>query len=177
MEVGYVLYGVKEFFGLVFSHLARWEKDGTFSQGAWVRLYIIPLHAWNEEFFKLCVLDCGNFLCADSFTIDKVKLDYAIVLIATSAMEVIKGEAERQIDDVLVKIKVMEDWGYTLGEDSCLLKDRRASKPSYSNNEEEHGDHEASNNIDMSVDKIVEDMGDGDNPARLRKSRMILSTR
>jgi hypothetical protein len=141
------------------------------------RLYIIPLHAWNEEFFKLCVLDCGSFLCADSFTIDKVKLDYAIVLIATSAMEVIKGEAERQIDDVLVKIKVMEDWGYTLGEDSCLLKDRRASKPSYSNNEEEHGDHEASNNIDMSVDKIVEDMGDGDNPARLCKSRMILSTR
>jgi hypothetical protein len=40
----------------------------------------------------------------------KVRLDYAIVLIATSAMEVIKGEAELLIDDVLVKIKVMEEW-------------------------------------------------------------------
>jgi hypothetical protein len=34
----------------------------------------------------------------------------------------------------------MEEWGYTLGEDSCLLEDGRASKPSYSDNEEAHID-------------------------------------
>ncbi|MCI92227.1 hypothetical protein A2U01_0113523, partial [Trifolium medium] len=38
----------------------RWEKNALpYQRGAWVRLYGVPLHAWNVQFFKLCVFDCG----------------------------------------------------------------------------------------------------------------------
>ncbi|MCH87933.1 hypothetical protein A2U01_0008814, partial [Trifolium medium] len=53
----------KEFFQLLFSNWMRWEMDALpYRRGAWVRLYGIPLHAWNEQFFKLCVFECGSFL-------------------------------------------------------------------------------------------------------------------
>ncbi|MCI49098.1 DUF4283 domain protein, partial [Trifolium medium] len=69
--------GAKEFISLVFSNWVRWDKGvEPTHRGAWVRLYGIPVHAWNVEFFKLCVLNCGSFLRADSYTVEKVKLDY-----------------------------------------------------------------------------------------------------
>ncbi|MCI82077.1 hypothetical protein A2U01_0103351, partial [Trifolium medium] len=58
-------------------------------RGAWVRLYGIPLHAWNEDFFKLCVPDCGRYLSADICTVERDRLDYARILIATPALEVV----------------------------------------------------------------------------------------
>jgi hypothetical protein len=79
-----------------------------------VRQYAIPLHAWNEFLFKLCILDCGCYLRAVSYTIDKARLDYARVLIATYAMEVIKGVEKLLVDGVMVEITIMEEWGYAL---------------------------------------------------------------
>jgi hypothetical protein len=64
-----ILERAHEFFNLIFSYWERWkEKAMPFQRGAWVRLYGIPLHAWNEGFFKLRVFDCGRFLRADSYT-------------------------------------------------------------------------------------------------------------
>ncbi|PNX63322.1 putative sulfate transporter, partial [Trifolium pratense] len=61
----------KEFFQLVFSFWTRWDKDELrYRRGAWVRLYGIPIHAWNEHFFKLCIMDCGSFLRADSDSVE-----------------------------------------------------------------------------------------------------------
>jgi hypothetical protein len=43
-----VLEGAKDFFSMCFLHWARWEKGVIpFQRGAWVRIYGIPLHAWN----------------------------------------------------------------------------------------------------------------------------------
>jgi hypothetical protein len=39
--------------------------------------YGVPLHAWNIEFFKLCVLDCGRLLRVDDMTLDRDRFDYA----------------------------------------------------------------------------------------------------
>ncbi|MCI62557.1 sulfate transporter, partial [Trifolium medium] len=61
-----------------------------YRRGAWVRLYGIPLHAWNVNFFKLCVFDRGRFLRADSCSADRDKLDFARVLIATTDLDIIK---------------------------------------------------------------------------------------
>jgi len=59
MDVMSVLKEAKDFFGLFLSNHMRWDKQAvTFERGAWVRLYGVPLHAWNEKFFKLCVFDC-----------------------------------------------------------------------------------------------------------------------
>ncbi|MCI70680.1 hypothetical protein A2U01_0091943, partial [Trifolium medium] len=55
-----IVSSAEEFFKLVFSNWMRWEKDVmAYQRGAWVRLYGVLLHAWNVNFFKLCVFDCG----------------------------------------------------------------------------------------------------------------------
>ncbi|GAU51343.1 hypothetical protein TSUD_13210 [Trifolium subterraneum] len=70
MDVASVVNSAKEFFSLFLSHWTPWEKAVLpFKRDAWVRLYGIPLHAWNENFFNLCILDCGSFLRADSVQI------------------------------------------------------------------------------------------------------------
>ena len=49
-----VLGEAKEFFDHFLSNATRWDKDVVpFCRGAWLRLYGIPLHAWNETFFKI----------------------------------------------------------------------------------------------------------------------------
>ena len=42
-----------------------------FRRGTWLRLYDIPIHAWDENFFKLCVMDCGTFLRSDDMKLDR----------------------------------------------------------------------------------------------------------
>jgi hypothetical protein len=55
-----IVGGTEEFFKLVFSNWTRWDKDDrSYHRGAWVRLYGVPLSAWNVDFFKLCVFYCG----------------------------------------------------------------------------------------------------------------------
>ncbi|GAU46774.1 hypothetical protein TSUD_402850 [Trifolium subterraneum] len=135
-----VVEGAKDFFNLVFSIWARWDKEIVpVRRGAWVRLYGIPVHAWNEEFFKLCILDCGSYLRADSHTVDKIWFDYARILIATPLLE-----------------------------DSCLLAEGKISEASHSDNEEEHVDLEASNNVDVLLEKLVVEVESGERPEELQ---------
>jgi len=55
-----------DFFNLFFSQSDHWNKDIVkFERGAWVRIYGIPIHTWNEAFFKLSVFYCGRFLRFD----------------------------------------------------------------------------------------------------------------
>jgi hypothetical protein len=84
------------------------------------------LHAWNESFFKLCVFDCGRFLRADNYTTEKDRLDFARVLIATTSLEVIKRVERLLVDDTVVEVQVVEEWGYDMGDDACILLDDEA---------------------------------------------------
>ncbi|PNX66030.1 putative sulfate transporter, partial [Trifolium pratense] len=60
IDVKAIIDSAKEFFQIIFSSWTSWESHAQdYRRGAWVRLYGIPLQAWNENFFKLCVLDCG----------------------------------------------------------------------------------------------------------------------
>ncbi|MCI34307.1 hypothetical protein A2U01_0055526, partial [Trifolium medium] len=98
-EAASIVEGAKEFFQLIFSNWVRWEQEVLpLQRGIWVRLYGIPLHAWNENFFKLCVFDCGRFLRADSCSADKDRLDFARVLVATSDLEIIKRVESLLVD-------------------------------------------------------------------------------
>ncbi|PNX61614.1 putative sulfate transporter, partial [Trifolium pratense] len=112
----------REFFQLVFSSWTHWETDTSpYQRGAWVRLYGIPLHAWNEDFFKLCVADYGRLLRTESVSADKDRLDFARVLIATPDLNIINSAATILVDGVQVKVKIVEEWGFAMGEDFCLL--------------------------------------------------------
>ncbi|MCH79282.1 cysteine-rich receptor-like protein kinase [Trifolium medium] len=159
MDVVSILNGARDFFKLIFSAWVRWDKEVVPAQrGAWVRLYGIPLHAWNESFFRLCVMDCGRFLRADSCSVDRVRLDYALVLLATSSLEVIKGEEKLLIDGELFEIKFFEEWGLALGEDSCLFDEDSDSKADHLAHAVEHEDPKVCKNADLLVKRLVEDL-------------------
>ncbi|GAU22961.1 hypothetical protein TSUD_247050 [Trifolium subterraneum] len=159
VDVATIVDGAKEFFNLIFSNRVRWNNEVVSAQrGAWVRLYGIPLHAWNENFFKLCVLDCRRYMRADNCTVEKVRLDYARILIATSALEAVNSAEKLLIDGELIEVKIIEEWGLALGDDACLFDNELDSETNYSDNEAALCDREASNNIDILVDKITTDV-------------------
>jgi hypothetical protein len=156
-----VLDQAKDFFRLCFSHWVQWEKAVIpFQRGAWVRIYGIPLHAWNVNFFKLCVMDCGRFLRPDSYTVARDRLDYARVLISTTALAVVKKVEQILVDGSLVEVQIIEEWGFDLGDDACLLEDDVASKVSINADDESRGDPEASNQVDMLVDQFAKEVAD-----------------
>lgn len=100
-------------------------------------------------FFRLCAFDLGRVMRVDVPTIDRDWLDYARILIATSSLEVIIATTDVLIDDVLVTIKVVEEWGFSLGEDACLSE------------EESTGD--VNENVeDIGDSGVINDMRDGD---------------
>lgn len=120
-EVSFLLSQVAEFFNNFFTSPVRWNKGiVNRERGAWVRIYGTPLHAWNINFFKFCVLDCGRLLQADEFTFEKQRLDYARVLVATSSLEVINLMSKIVVDEAIIELKIIEERGFSLGEDTCL---------------------------------------------------------
>ncbi|GAU42662.1 hypothetical protein TSUD_398680 [Trifolium subterraneum] len=124
---------------------------------AWVRLYGIPLHAWTVDFFKLCVMDCGRYLRMDECTMERDRHDYARMLVATSSVEVLNLNANILVDEVMVEIKVIEEWGFNLGEDACLVEEEDQQELLVEQVGEQ-SDHELSNHVDMLVEKLADEM-------------------
>lgn len=123
-DVMAVFAEAQDFFNLFFSKPVRWDKNiMKVERGSWVRIYGTHIHAWSESFFKLCVFDCGIFLRVDNCTLSKERFDYARVLLATTSLEILNCTDKILIDGVLVELKIIEEWGFSIGEDACLLED------------------------------------------------------
>jgi len=89
--------------------MERWHKAVVpFQRGAWLRVYGIPLHAWNENFFKLCVLESGRYLRTGSWSLDRVRFDFVRVLIATTSLDLVNTTEQILLDGVLCDIKIIE---------------------------------------------------------------------
>ena len=87
-----------------------WKEEVLpFQRGAWIRLYGIPIHVWNESFFKLCVLDCGRFLRTDSCSFNRERFDYTRVLIPTTSLDVVNTSDQILVDGVMVEIKIIKE--------------------------------------------------------------------
>lgn len=132
-----------------------------FRRGAWLRLYDIPIHAWDENFFKLCVMDCGTFLRSDDMKLDRGRLDFARVLISISSFEIVSRVDKLSIDGQLVEIKITNEWGFNIGEDVCLFEDDEDQK-SQSDFVEGHGDPKSCKNVDTLIDKIMQELMEED---------------
>ena len=127
VDVSTMLSEGTEFFNKLLSKPVRWNKDTVLRErGAWVRIYGVPLHAWNYDFFKLCVYDCGRLLRIDDITLDRDRFDYARVLVSTSSLDIIKTEARVVVDGALLKFKLIEEWGLAVGEDACLFDEEES---------------------------------------------------
>jgi len=130
-----------------------------FHRGAWLRVYGVPVHAWSEDCFKLCVLDCGRYLRTDGCTLNRERFDYARVLVATSSLDIVNVTDSILIDGVEVNIKMCEEWGFNLGDDTCLYDVEEGSN---SSNDDGHTDlprdPDAVNNVDTLVDNLVNEL-------------------
>jgi hypothetical protein len=121
------------------------------------------LHAWNVEFFKLCVFDCGRFLRADSCSADKDKLDFARVLIATSDLDIVTKDVRILVDGVQVVIKIVEEWGYAMGKDTCLFEEENESEASQTDCDEGLVEPDVHRHVDLMVDDLAKEVTGKDN--------------
>ncbi|GAU51462.1 hypothetical protein TSUD_413600, partial [Trifolium subterraneum] len=157
-----IINGARQFFNFFFSAFVRWDKEiRPFQRGAWVRLYGVPIHAWSETFFKLCVLDCGRFLRTDSRTLERDRFDYARVLIATSSLEILNEVVTLSVDGVMCGIKIIDEWGFNIGEDACLFKDEKVVSDIVSEHLSDHGDHgdqDQRNTVNAMIENIIGDL-------------------
>lgn len=120
-DVNLILSEAPAFFEHFFSKPVKWKKDVVVRErGAWVRIYGVPLQAWNLDFFKLCVYDCGRLLKVDEATLDKIHFDYARVLVSTHSLDLINADAKVLVDGTPFDFKIVEEGGFSLGEDACL---------------------------------------------------------
>ncbi|MCI46220.1 DUF4283 domain protein, partial [Trifolium medium] len=60
------------------------------------------------------------------------------------------------VDGTLVEVKIVEEWGYDLGEDTCLFEANGASEASQSDHDGGHGDPEVRRHVDALVERFVE---------------------
>jgi hypothetical protein len=107
------------------------------------------------DFFKLCVFYCGRFLRADSCSADKDILDFARVLIATPALDIVTKIERILVDGALVEIKIVEEWGYVMGEDTCLFAEEDESGSSQADEDVAKDVPEVGRNVDVLVDNLV----------------------
>ena len=125
-----VYEGAQDFFGMLFSNFQKWSKSLVrYERGALLRVYGIPVHAWNDIFFRHCVSGIGHFLYVDECTADKTRLDFARILIETPHIDILNRLSEFVIDGRCYGIKIVEEWGCNLGEDAFMSESEIDSKP------------------------------------------------
>jgi len=106
-------------------------------------------------FFKICVSRCGRFIRSDECTVDRVRLDYARVLISTTSLEVINLMSKVVIDECKYMIKLVEEWGCNLGEDAFLSEEEiESTTEALSNHNDAPGMEEVQGYMDDLVDEL-----------------------
>jgi hypothetical protein len=144
-DIWQVFNDAVDFNGMLFANIHRWsEPDAKYERGVWVRVYGVPIHAWNEKFFRLCVGDVGRFIRVDDCTVDKARLDYVRILVLTRQLKIVNTLTEFFIDEYKYEIMLVEEWGCCLGEDAFMME------------EESHSSSETlppSNNVD-GIDEV-----------------------
>ena len=101
-----------------------WTKETivNYERGAWVRCYGVPIQAWNNIFFLELAATQGLLLKIDDFTINKDRMDYARLLVATPLLKEINVIEEVWIDGKKFPIRIIEDIKFGFAKDACLVE-------------------------------------------------------
>jgi len=95
---------------MLFSNIHKWSApDARYERRAWLRAYGVPIHTWNDDFFRLCVMGVGWFIRSDECTMDKARLDYAIILVTMHQIEIVNKTTDFFIDGCKYGIKLVEE--------------------------------------------------------------------
>lgn len=149
-----------DFFSMFLSEVHKWSPEAfCYERGAWLRVYGTPAHAWNTEFFKLCVSRCGKYVRADECTVDRGRIDFARILITTSSLEVLNMTTVVLVDGCQYTIKLLEEWGCNLAEDAFLTEEEVDSKHNdeVSQPFEDHGLDNMGDEVDTLIKELHKD--------------------
>jgi hypothetical protein len=90
--------------------------------------------------------------------VEKERFDYARVLIATSKFEIINCQESILIDGVLVTVKIVEEWGFNIGDDACLYEDEEGSDVEQPHQENIQLEQDVDATADLLVNELVQDL-------------------
>jgi len=114
------------------------------------------------------VFDCDTFLRVDNSTLSKERFDYARILVATSSFEVLNFSNKILIDGVLVELKIIEEWGFSIGEDVCQLEDDVDVTVSILDNKFDHSVPENREHVEDIINNLADDWVVDDNVTTIR---------
>lgn len=90
LEEGALLEDAPDWLGIWFKEVRKWSPGEIDNERlTWVRCYGIPVHAWNNDFFRSLVFGTGEFLNVDDNTEKRKTMDVARILIRTRVHEII----------------------------------------------------------------------------------------
>jgi hypothetical protein len=93
-----------------FKDICPWSpKEINTSPVAWLRVYGIPPHAWNELFFSQLVKPWGEFLNSDDSTTKRITMDVARLLIRTSCQQHVDEFVDVRVNGEIFRLRVLED--------------------------------------------------------------------
>ncbi|MCH96036.1 DUF4283 domain protein, partial [Trifolium medium] len=114
----------EEFFQHWFKEIKEWSPEAMIAERyTWIRLFGVPVHAWNRHFFaKVCITN-GSLINLDSATENKRRLDVARCLVRTTAMESINKVIKVKISGRVFAIRMVEELFPCLIEGSEVIRD------------------------------------------------------
>jgi hypothetical protein len=93
-----------------FKDIRPWSpKEIDTSRVAWLRVYGIPSHAWNDLFFTKLAKSWGEFLNSDESTTKRITMDVARLLIRTSCQQHVDEVVEVMVNGEIFRLRVLED--------------------------------------------------------------------
>jgi hypothetical protein len=109
-EVQALMVDAKGWLDQWFVDIRPWSPDDIdVERTIWLRIYGVPIHAWNHNFFMQIVKPWGTFINADDGTSKKTTMDVARLMIRTSCQQVVDEFIDVKINGKIYHLHVLED--------------------------------------------------------------------
>jgi hypothetical protein len=109
-EVQALMEDAKEWLKQWFAEIRPWStKDLDTKRTIWLRVYGIPSHAWNDQFFAQLVQPWGAYINSDDGTMKKFTMDVARLMIRTSCQQVVDEFIDVKVNDEIFHLRVLEE--------------------------------------------------------------------
>ncbi|MCH86156.1 hypothetical protein A2U01_0007010, partial [Trifolium medium] len=109
-EVQALMEDAKSWLEQWFRDIRPWTtREADRSRLVWLRVYGIPVHAWNVDFFSKLSNKYGAFINEDDGTLKMITMDVAQIMIRTVEQKVIDELVEVDINNEIFQLRIIED--------------------------------------------------------------------
>jgi hypothetical protein len=166
-EVEALLEDAKEWLEQWFKEIRPWNtQDVDMERTIWLRIFGIPAHAWNNEFFEQITRPWGSYLNADDVTSKKLTMDVARLLIRSSCQKVVDEFFDVKINDEIFHLRALED---SYGPMRIMITQSKEQDGRKINSDDSEADEEEEVRLSTAVEEAGRDSeGEGDNLLALK---------